>query len=560
MQYLRLLFWLKWKLLWRGYRRSTAAAVGAILGILVFLPFALLIAVGCGFGFVHLSPPNDEQLLRGVLLAIYLFWVMSPLLGYALSDSYDITKLLPYPITVRQLFTGAILGSLVDFPVLLLLPTLIAVLVGFTAGPAALLLILPAVALFLFHTLSLSQSIILATAGVLRSRRFRDFATVLIPLFWLAYYVLQRSLFVGMIHVDWTLFLHSRAWEMVNYLPPGLAARSIGAAERGEIGRAFAFLLALLACTSGTVYLAGWLIERVYAGEGPQLRRGRHRRKEQRNAGRRDAPARVGVSADRSTAPSLAISRLPAVVEAVADKEFKYLVRDPYFKIALMNLVYMLFVAAFAFLRPVQGTGFRQIGPEVVWSATGFVLLTEMQLLFNSFGTEGAAAATLFMFPSPRRQILMGKNGAIFAALTAVNLVVVLILTALAGALPYFGPVFVWMELAVLVFIAVGNLTSIWFPVRVVLRGWRIRQQSASRGCAYGAIYLAAMAAASVLLLPVLVAMLLPAFWVSVAWYALAIPLAALYAAGLYALSLHLAAPLLLEREPILIARLTAEE
>jgi hypothetical protein len=116
------------------------------------------------------------------------------------------------------------------------------------------------------------------------------------------------------------------------------------------------------------------------------------------------------------------------------------------------------------------------------------------------------------------------------------------------------------MELAVLIFISVGNLTSIWFPVRVVLRGWRIRQQSASRGCGYGVIYLAAMAVASVLLLPILAALLLPIFWVSLAWYALAVPLAAGYAVGLYALSLHLATPLLLEREPILIARLLQEE
>src|SRR5947209_1398598 len=187
MSYLRLLFWLKWKLLWRGYRRSMSAAVGASLAILVFMPIALVIAFASAFGFGHLAPPNNEQLLRGVLLVIYLFWVMSPLLGYALSDSYDITKLLLYPVTARQLFTGAILGSLIDFPVLLLLPTLVAILIGFTSGPAALLLVLPAVALFLFHTLSLSQAIMLASAGVLRSRRFRDIATVVIPLFWMTY-------------------------------------------------------------------------------------------------------------------------------------------------------------------------------------------------------------------------------------------------------------------------------------------------------------------------------------------------------------------------------------
>ena len=78
-----------------------------------------------------------ENLLRAVLLGIYLFWLLSPLLGYALSDSYDITKLFLYPITSRQIFVGAILGSILDFPVLLLLPTLLAALISFAHSPAA---------------------------------------------------------------------------------------------------------------------------------------------------------------------------------------------------------------------------------------------------------------------------------------------------------------------------------------------------------------------------------------------------------------------------------------
>ena len=242
------------------------------------------------------------------------------------------------------------------------------------------------------------------------------------------------------------------------------------------------------------------------------------------------------------------------------DKEIKYILRDPYFKIALMNLVYMLFVAAFAFLGPRKGQSFGERPTWLVWGATGLVLFTEMQLLCNCFGTDGAAAATLFLFPSSRRQILIGKNLTIFGTLSAVNLLLVLILTALAGALPLFGPLYAWMELAMLIFIAVGNLTSIWFPFRVVLRGWRIRQQSASRGCGYSAVYLGMSAVAFLLLLPVLAALLLPTFWVSAAWYALAIPLAVAYAAGLYALSLHLAEPLLLQREQLLIARLSQEE
>ena len=63
------------------------------------------------------------------------------------------------------------------------------------AGPvgSAVLAVL-ALGLFLFHTLSLTQALLLMTAGVLRSRRFRDLMMILIPLFWMGYYILSRSL------------------------------------------------------------------------------------------------------------------------------------------------------------------------------------------------------------------------------------------------------------------------------------------------------------------------------------------------------------------------------
>ena len=359
----------------------------------------------------------------------------------------------------------------------------------------------------------------------------------------------------GLVQVDWSSFLQSRAWEIVSLLPPGFAARSIGAAGRGEYLLSLGFLLGLLAFTAGTVALAGWLIEQVYAGEGGDRVLGVGRRVTEK--------ARVTSIGSRRSAEAVRPDtrlRLPPVVEAVADKELKYMRRDPYFKIALMNLVYMLVVGALAFLgrpEPASGAGQR---PAMLWGVTALMLLSEMQLLFNSFGTEGAAATLLFLFPSSRRQILIGKNLTLFAALSAVNLLLMLMLAALAGALETFGPLFAWMELATIVFIAVGNLTSIWFPVRVVLRGWRIRQQSASRGCGYGFLYLALAAAAYALLVPVLAALLLPSFWVSPAWYALTLPLAVAYAAGLYTLSLRLAAPLLLQRELILVERLGQEE
>ncbi len=179
---LALLLRLKWTLTWRTYRRSTSAAIGAILAIVFLLPLSLGAAFLVGLGFVRLSPPWDEHLLRAVLLSIYLLWLLTPLMGYALNDSYDITRLFGYPISVRRIFTGTILGSLIDFTTLLLLPTLVAVIVGFGNRASGIVPVILGIALFLFHTLALSQALLLLSAGILRSRRFRDIALVVAPL------------------------------------------------------------------------------------------------------------------------------------------------------------------------------------------------------------------------------------------------------------------------------------------------------------------------------------------------------------------------------------------
>ena len=73
---LRLLFWLKWKLLLRNYQRSMSAVVGAILAVLFLLPMSLGIALLSGLGFFYLRPEAAENLLRAVVslrLSVRLF-------------------------------------------------------------------------------------------------------------------------------------------------------------------------------------------------------------------------------------------------------------------------------------------------------------------------------------------------------------------------------------------------------------------------------------------------------------------------------------------------------
>ena len=561
MTYLKLLFWLKGKLLLRGYQRGGTALAGVILTLVFLLPFTIALAGGALLGFRDLSPPYNGHLLRAVLLIVYGFWVMSPLLGFSMNDSYDVTKLFLYPVSVRQIFFGVILSSFLDFPVLFLLPTVIAVFAGFTHSAVAFGIILLTVALFLLHTFSLTQAILLANTGILRSRRYRDMAMVLVTLFSILFYVVWREMASYAGQMDWSGIVQSPLWEALSYLPPGLAARAIVAAGQGQMLPALGFLLGLAGFTAVTFALAAEFLKRVYAGDAVRLYT-----RTAVNAPA-TAPATPVVSSEPISAKPVRHSRgmlligLPPVVEAMMEKEFRYYVRDPYFKIIMLNLAYMLVVGFFA-ISPKGMILTPPIRVVMAWVMMSLPLLIEMQLVCNLFGTEGAAASVLFLFPCSRRQILVGKNLALFVVLSDLNIVFMFILAGIAGVLGYVGLLVCWIELALIVFLAIGNLASIYFPLRLVMRGFRMRPNSASRGCGYFFVYWGVMLIAFVFLLPVLGALAVPAFWpgINPFWLALSIPLAVAYALGLYALSLHLAGPLLQAREETIIAKVSQPE
>lgn len=565
--YLRLLFWLKLKLVWRAYTRHLSAAIGAVLAIVFLAPVAAGAAIGCWFGFHLLAPRVAEHLLRGVLLAAYLAWLVFPLIGFALTEDYDIAKLLVYPLSARMIYAGAILGSVIDVGVLLLVPTMLVVLLSFGTGGAAFMVVAAAVGLFVFHTVGLSQAINLATAGVLRSRRGRDILAVAIPLlvsvFYLASQLLPRHLTAG---ARWSRLLESRTWDLVSYLPPGLAARAIGSAQRGEFLPALAFTLALAALSALTLCLAGWLVQLVYTGEaGSPAARSRPRRG--RAAPRPEPAGPKGQPVTRRLEPAVPGRRswaalLPPAVAAVADKEVKYLFRDPFFKATLSQTVYMLAVVGVMMLGPARfgDEGIRWQGQSwLVWVGTGMLLMAQSQLALNSFGPEGAAVGTLLLFPCPRRQIFIGKNLALFAALSVVNAVFALAVCALARELRLLPHVLAWTALASVIFVACGNIVSVYFPVRVVMRGWVLRRSS-SVSLAQVAGHMVVVLVVGLLVLPVLAAVALPIYWLGALWLLATIPMSLAYVCCLYFVSLLLAESALLAREPEVLAALKPEE
>ncbi|MDQ2686260.1 MAG: hypothetical protein M3Y28_00160 [Armatimonadota bacterium] len=553
---LRLMLWLKWTLTWRGYRNNRMKLVGAILSAVLFLPLSLGIAFGLHWA-TRAAPDLAPALTRAALGIVYLIWAVTPLLGFQLNESYDLTKLFTYPLSPRRIFLGSVLGSLLDLPVLLTLPTFAVLWNVFSPTPLAGVANAVLLALFLLHTLALGQAVTLALVGFLRSRRFRDITIILFPLLGMAYYIGQRMFFYQAGPDTFARLLHSPVWRVVDWLPPGYAASGLSAAAVGEWGLVLLRLGALALACALTFWAAATALQTLYLGDrGPSVAR----------------PRRETTGAGATTQNRFASGGLPAFVPAdiaaVAVKEFLYLGREPQYKAMAVQSLYTVVAIAVPLLLPATAHGgaigtLNFFGDWLLFAFSATLLLSLLPLLFNLWGGEGAAITVLFSFPTRRRSLLLGKNlahGVLLLVLNVVGLFLVAGLTNRWGALPL---ALVWTLLACPVLLAAGNLVSVRFPHRMLVRGQRWSRGGVatagdnSQGCAYAFLYLLAYGATFAALLPAAAAVLLPRLlgW-SPFWYALTLPLAAVYAGGLYVILLGQAETWLLAREPEIAARI----
>ena len=546
MRTLRLLFWLKWKLTLRGYQRNAAQWIGALLMLLIFLPAAVAIGALCYMGFAVLNTGHQSDLLSLAFLGIYGLWLVAPLFGYAFNDAYDITRLFHYPVSIRRIFLGVVCGSLLDLPTLFLLPTLFAAYFGFTENFGGAILNFLAIVLFTLHTFSLSQAIILISAGVLRSRRFRDSLVMLISLAGTLYFIGSMSAAQGIHLIDWREWLESPAWRIVNYFPQGLAAHALDESRKGHLDSAFVYIVLLGSVTAATLALASHFVRRAYADGSAAAPEGTRRKAISERAGKE------GFSLLRG---------LPSPIRALIEKEFAIIRRDPYFRLLLMNFAYVIvFGVSIGRLNAQSGL---VTGPAA-FGGSGLMLLTELSIVCNVFGTEGGAITLLFLTPRPRREILLAKNLTYFLAIGALNLFYALLIAAISGRWETLPLSYGWTMISLVVFLALGNITSIYAPYRLVMSGWRVRRQSASKGFGYTILYFGMMLLALILLLPVLAAFVLPIafplYFASPLWFAFGVPLAVLYALALYIGSVIGASRLLPTREEKIIAIVAQNE
>lgn len=502
--------------------------VGALVALPGLLLSSLAVSAFAYFGLravVRSSPESVPTLVAGVASGLGLLWALAPVVsGIALAESHDMSRLLHFPIPLRELVASSLIANFVQPAALMEAPFLLAVAAALSTSTARFPLALLGLLLSFLLSLAAAQAVGLAIHGLFRNRRFHDAALFLGFLVGMAASLLPVLVLMGGSQALRSLLGLAR---LLGWLPFAWGARAAVHAGRGEIlpllGYAGAGALALGAVMAASALL----IQLVYRGE-----------------------LDLGV-ASRATS-SRARMLLPGALGALLEKDLRSAWRDPGTRAGLLlGLLGPALVLFFLTQSRVaaQGSAVMFLASYVGVSAFGS----------NALGFERRGLGLLLLFPVPRWRVLVGKNLAalLFRIPGLLTLAVAMLIAAplalAPAALTIAGATF-------LVAAGVDNFFSILFPIAAPAPGKSPHAQS-SGGRGLGTAMLSSLFLMGALLLSAPFALLawlplllgVPLLWL------LALPLALAGAGAVYALLIGAASRLLLRREPDVLERVLGE-
>jgi hypothetical protein len=506
-------------------------------------PLALGAAALTFTGFFTQDGAGRRELLNLVLFGVWAFWLIFPLIGFSLNQSYDLTKLFIYPISRMTIFVGNTLACFLDPTLLIVLPTFAIITYFYSTTPLAVAVTALALLLFLAHTLALSQTLLWALLNILRSRRTRDWALLLVPLVALAMYLAPNLYVNAASGAD--PFKTLLGWGPSRYLffaPSGVTAHAIEAAARGRWPEALAHIGALIAYLIAALGAGAFVLGRLHGGEIGAYP---------------VAPA----AGERATEAGLLARLATTPPAALAVKEWRYYWREPRYR--------SMFVAPlFPLIFVIGGSLARGHGAGLGFSPTAGVLFVAVLALFgfgslfqNVFGIDREGLRLLFVTPCPRAHLLIGKNvAAVSVAWLGSAVAVVIAGIVLHG--PYLAVMCVPFLLALAVVLAAtGNVVSIHFPIRIARRGENPFASSSGRGCINALIGTLAFQVSLLVGAPVVAAAALPVILHAPLAYAFCVPSALVYSLLLYVAVLKLySAPALERREMDILEECLAGE
>jgi hypothetical protein len=512
--------------------RAMSFAKERMLGALVALPgmllSSLLVSAFALFGLRAVVASRPESLLpivSGIASGLGLLWSLAPLLsGIALAESHDMSRLLHFPIPLRELVASSLLANFLQPAALMEAPFLLAVAAGLSRSAGYFPLVLLGLLLSFVLSLAAAQAVGLLVHGLARNRRFHDAALFLGLLVGVAMSVLPMLVLVGGAQALRPLLALGR---VLGVLPFAWGARAAVYAGRGELlpflgwGAAGGLAVALVMGASAR------LIQLVYRGE-----------------------LDLGVAPGGATARARLV--LPGALGALLEKDLRSSWRDPGTRAGLiLSLLGPALVLFFLTQSRVGTHGYAVLFLASYVGASAFGS--------NALGFERRGLGLLLLFPVPRWRVLVGKNlsALLFRMPGFLTLLVALFVAGSAAIAP------AALAIALSTFLiaaGVDNFFSILFPIAAPAPGRHPQAQSAG-GRGLGSALLSSLFLTGALLLSAPFALLawLPLLLGTPRLWLVTLPLALAGALALYALLIGVAARLFERREPDMLERVLGE-
>jgi len=453
---LRLLLWLRWTTFLRATpvaNRLGALALNALLALL-FAPFWLGGAALAFGGVLRLGAPAVIVAFGACQFA----WIYVGLLIGAMGRSFDLDRLIRYPLRPASVYAANILASCLEPVALMTLPVVLATAAGAFARGG----LLPGAA-----TLAAGLLVTLVTAAVLQL-----LLALLDELFrreWVRY------LAVAVFSLSFVAF-QFLASGVVRRLVERIAQRPLAPAEMAELlaekvalvptvgwpaaiatGALDGAPLRVLAGLAGTALLGALLL-------APGVSLMRHTARAGEGAGGGGRVQRPSARGSVALLPGL----LPRGVALLAARELRYSLASPQRVIALLLTPLVVLLMLFT----------RDAGAV---TTPAFVLLLLSSGLTTAavtqFSYDGPGVRSFFLLPCRPRDVLLAKNLEVFARVAVQLALVFAPLTVLRRAQwTAFGTVLL-VGAAAVVFaaVALGTWVSIRWPVRARRRGMGTR-------------------------------------------------------------------------------------
>lgn len=538
---------LRLRILRNGFRGRPSRVVLFIFGLL-----AMLYLAGVGFLLFAASAAGDANVrlmvaaYGGAILVVGS--ILMPLIWFGVDESLDPARLALLPLPRRHLMAGLLVGALLGVPAVGLFATTAGLLVpaiqhgGVVAGVGQAVGLVAGLLLCVCG----GRAVTSAFATMLRSRRARDLAGILLASIAALIAPLQFAVFSAARNADWDRL--TEVAEVIGWTPLG-AAYTVGhdlaeGAPLAAVGK----LLITAAAIGGLLWWWSRSIESAMVGataSGPS------------RGGRVPSGGPVRMLFPRAV-PGLRVSAAGAMVA----RELRYWWRDPKRRASLIMVAVM---GAFLPMMVMLGGQIRFEGADeakvISWSTSPTALyLTALfvgafaaSLLANQFGLEGTAYSYHLIAGVPGRQELLTRAVAYSIYLVPVLFLIGAGVAAVRGDAAVAPAVWGLLLAGYGAGLAVSMFVSIFaaYPMPESSNPFAVNTGS---GFAKSLLALVGLVAAYAAATPVLI----PAVYLGAeGWPAVALPVGLAYGGAAVWLGSYLAGDLLERRAPEVLAAVT---